>query len=154
MHLCRRVYDAVIGGMQLKLFFFSLLTNLLPTPSATNYLPFVYINHAHTFQSPLFHKSTARSRLLHYVLIFFFTQNISFSNDQQTENSILVIHRSYYHYYNPHLSWFLSEKKHGLPRIIRRATYVSEFVSVAAMLPSQLHFLNFVTIFLSIYYLN
>lgn len=54
MHPCR-VYKGIRYCYRRNATPFSLLTNLLPTPpSATNYFPFLYINHAHAFQLSYF----------------------------------------------------------------------------------------------------
>lgn len=53
MHPCR-VYKGIRYCYRRNATPFSLLTNLLPPPSATNYFPFLYINHAHAFQLSYF----------------------------------------------------------------------------------------------------
>lgn len=53
MHPCR-VYKGIRYCYRRNATPFSLLTNLLLPPSATNYFPFLYINHAHAFQLSYF----------------------------------------------------------------------------------------------------
>lgn len=80
MHPCR-VYKGIRYCYRRNATPFSLLTNLLPPPSATNYFPFLYINHAHAFQSP-FSINSLQEVGLCIMWSENFMQNISFSKNK------------------------------------------------------------------------